>query len=64
MPDSYDESEIYFRGTINQSMNGSNLNQMIKNQNKLQQTQNLLPDSFLMSQASPTNVLQGPTPFV
>jgi hypothetical protein len=36
IPDSYDESEIYVRGTINQSLNGSNLNQMLMNQNKLQ----------------------------
>jgi hypothetical protein len=36
IPDSYDESEIYVRGTINQSLNGSNLNQMFMNQNKLQ----------------------------
>ena len=36
IPDSYDESENFLRGTINQSMNGSNLNQMIMNQNREQ----------------------------
>jgi hypothetical protein len=36
IPDSYDESENYVRGTINQSLNGSNLNQMIMNQNRQQ----------------------------